>query len=86
MQYDPDTFWGLTPREFDHRMKGARIRLDAQASDMRWSLWVEAALQRAKKLPALDAFTGKPKPRLTTEERIAAFDGHFPSAKKDTAP
>jgi hypothetical protein len=71
----PDWFWAATPVEL-------ALEIDAQteiANGDRARLWVQAALIRSKKLPAIETFAKLPKtkPRKQTWQEMQAYMRQF---------
>lgn len=73
--FDPAAFWSLTPRLYLVQMRGAGERLKREHEGRAWLAWHSAALDRAKKLPALRRFvTGRAaRPQRQSRETLQAM-------------
>ena len=72
MGLSPETFWGLTLREYFAHMKGAGGRIQREQKDRAWLAYTTAVLSRTdhKKFPKLDDLTkptGPKKKKKATE-------------------
>ncbi|MDG3040436.1 hypothetical protein [Roseicyclus marinus] len=73
--FDPLAFWRLTPRLYQHHMRGAQQRAEREHQGRAWLAWHTAALTRVAKLPKFEAVAGpsaaSPRKRRQTPEEVA---------------
>lgn len=79
---DPARFWVITPREVDREMLGVRHRLEREANERLSLAWHIVALDRARKLPKLEALLVRPGQRRphrkqTSEDHLVAMKTIF---------
>ena len=59
----PEAFWRQTPRIFAKVVSARATAAQVEQDRMIWAAWNTAALQRAKKMPALDKLLAPRKPK-----------------------
>ena len=74
MGFDPDTFWSLTPKDYDLRMKAGQRRKVEDHNARAWQAWHAGMIARSSKPPKLADLMHDDRPtrRQTTEEMLAA--------------
>ena len=73
--FDPAAFWRLTPRLYVAHMKGAEARLEREHKGRAWLAWHGEALNRTKRMPPFDKFSGakKPPPKAQSPDVLQAM-------------
>lgn len=84
--FDPERFWGLTPRLYLTHMQGARSRIEMQARADRVLAYNVAALTRTKKMPSPRDFIGGRENKLRGQAALAqlrAYAARLPKRSWD---
>ena len=71
----PERFWQITPRLYATEMRGAANRIERERRFQIEAAWMNAGLQRFKRMPPLDKLLPRQRvARQSAKEQQAMFD------------